>query len=523
MCGIAVIVGPGASGRADVFEKMKDAIAPRGEAMEVSQTDLHMLATSRLKIVDRDHAQQPWFSTDERFVLSYNGEIFNHADLRAELEAQGHHCRSVSDTEVVLETILAWGEPALLKMRGQYAFTILDQENERVFIARDPAGVNPLYWAHDGSRLFVASEVKALVPTGLKIHEVPPGHCGWAEPGQVPELHPYIDLLRLGEGEPMIEDLDEAKALVRSTYERAVAIRVDTDLTVGVILSGGLDSSLALVHVARMHPDCVAFTIGTPGSPDIEYARRLTSDLGVRHVVIDVAPKDLNLDRVKQAIRVSECTEYGDVINAVATQILFERIHADGVKVVLTGDGSDELFGGYDMYAKVSEADRRRLFLHKIRHLSRTELQRVDRASMSNNVEARVPYLDLDMLLLSMRIPLEYKVRDGYEKWILRQTFADVLPDYILARHKNPMSHSSGVHERARLYKPMFSRIYRSYGYEALGPMRRDFSSVLRTHDYDLEKAVAAAETAGDYSAGEKARDWVGAVRWNVQGALRKK
>ena len=186
--------------------------------------------------------------------------------------------------------------------------------------------------------------------------------------------------------------------LVRRTYREAVRMRVDTDLTVGVILSGGLDSSLALAHVREMHPDCVAFTVGTEGSEDLAYARRLTADLGVRHEVVTLRPRDIGLADVREAIRVSEATEYGDVINAVVSLQLFQRVHASGVKIVLTGDGSDELFGGYDMYREISPEQSKALFLHKIRHLSRTELQRVDRTSMGNGVEARVPYLDLDML-----------------------------------------------------------------------------------------------------------------------------
>jgi len=520
MCGIALVVGPGAGQRWATFDAMKLAIAPRGESMEASYEPDALLATSRLKIVDREHARQPWSSSDGRWVLCYNGEVFNHDALRERLVAEGHRQRSRSDTEVVLESFLAWGQDALLGLRAEFAFAVLDRHTSRVFVARDPAGVKPLYWARDGQLLYLASEVKALVPTGLRVHEVPPGHCGWAEPGTDPVLVPYIDLLRLGEGESMIDDIEEAKAAVRATYHDAVALRVDTDLTVGVILSGGLDSSLTLLHVQQMHPDCVAFTVGAPGSPDLDYARRLTADLGVPHEVVTLAPRDVGLQDIREAIRVSEATEYGDIINAVVSLKIFERVHACGVKVVLTGDGSDELFGGYDMYARVAPADRRRLFLHKIRHLSRTELQRVDRTSMGRNVEARVPYLDLQMLLLSMRIPLDLKVRDGYEKWILRETFTDLLPDYIKARHKNPMSHSSGLHERARLFKPMFPRIYRSFGYDALGPMRRDFSSVLRAHDYDLAAAIAAAETAEDYTPVERARDFAGAVRWNVAAML---
>jgi asparagine synthase (glutamine-hydrolysing) len=451
--------------------------------------------------------------------------VFNFEAIRSQLLDEDHALRSDSDTEAVLEAVLAWGEDALLRFRGEYAFGLVDRQTRRVFLARDPAGVKPLYWTLSGGRLAVASEVKSLVGghlgAGVIVHEVPPGHCGWAEPGSAPELHPYVDLLALGEGQPMVEDLDEATELVRGTYREAVRTRVDTDLPVGVILSGGLDSSLTLVHVREMHPDCVAFTVGTEDSEDLAYARRLTKDLGVRHEVITLRPRDIGLGDVKEAIRVSEATEYGDVINSVVSLRLFRHIHEAGIKVVLTGDGSDELFGGYDMYKDIAPEQSRALFLHKIRHLSRTELQRVDRASMGNGVEARVPYLDLDMLTMAMRIPASMKIRDGYEKWILRHTFADVLPDYILARHKNPMSHSSGLHERIRLYQPLFAGIYRSYGYEALGPMRRDFWRVLQESDHDLERALVAAESARDFTPAEHARDLAGAVKWNVVGGVR--
>ena len=130
-------------------------------------------------------------------------------------------------------------------------------------------------------------------------------------------------------------------------------MRVDTDLTVGVVLSGGLDSSLALLHVREMHPDCVAVTVGVPDSPDVAYARRLAADLGVPHEVVELRPRDIRLADVREAIRISELTEYGDIINAVVSVPIFRRLRELGVKVVLTGDGSDELFGGYPMYHQV--------------------------------------------------------------------------------------------------------------------------------------------------------------------------
>ena len=520
MCGIALLVGPNAASGGVAFDRMVAGIRSRGEVLETDRSETALLATSRLCIVDRDRAVQPWISSDGRWALCYNGEVFNHAELRSQLAAQGRPQRSESDTEVVLEALLAWGDDALLQFRGEFAFAALDRSTGTVLLARDPAGVKPLYWARAAGLLHIASEVKSLTSLGVTIHEVPPGHIGRGSAFADPVLSPYIDLLSLGEGEPQITDVDEAKAILRETYRESVRLRVDTDLPVGVILSGGLDSSLTLLHAVQMHPDCRAFTVGTEGSEDVAYARRLAADLGVPHEVVTVRPGEISLRDVRDAIYRSEVTEYGDAINAVVSMKIFERVHDSGVKVVLTGDGSDELFGGYDMYAQVPAADRRRLFLHKIRHLSRTELQRVDRTSMGMRVEARVPFLDIQMLLLSMRIPLEMKVRDGYEKWIVREAFSDLLPDYIKARHKNPMSHSSGLHERIRLFKPLFPRIYRSFGYEALGPMRRDFSVVLAQHGNDLGRAVAAAELAEDYRPTERLRDFAGAVRWNVHGAL---
>jgi asparagine synthase (glutamine-hydrolysing) len=520
MCGIAMILGPGADRAA--FQRMMSSLAPRGEVEEVLLGDGLLAGTQRLRIVDRDRAVQPWVSADGRWLLCYNGEVFNHHQLHAELEGLGHVFRSDSDTEVVLEAFLEWGEGAVSRLRGEFAFAIAERRADRVYLARDPLGVKPLYWSRAGDRLHLASEIKALVPFGAEVCELPPGHHGWADAASGPDLAPYLDLLRLGDGQAPIEDPEVAAKLVRAELADSIRVRVDTDLTVGVILSGGVDSSLTLLHVREMHPDCVAFTIGAPGSQDLSYARRLTAELGVPHEVIEVRPQDIRLAGIREAIGVSELTEYGDIINAVVSVPLFRRIHQRGIKVVLSGDGSDELFGGYPMYYEIGAAESRRLFLHKIRNLCRTELQRLDRASMSQGVELRVPFLDPALVELAMRLPIDLKMRDGQEKWIIRHAFADLLPGYIQRRPKDMLSYSTGLHDRARLFKPLFPRLYRSFGYDLMEPMRRDFDTVLDRCGHDLDRAVADGAARPDYNIWEHARDFAGAARWNAVPALRK-
>ena len=175
------------------------------------------------------------------------------------------------------------------------------------------------------------------------------------------------------------------------------------------------------------------------------------------------------------------------------------------------------------MYDQIGASSSGRLLLHMIRNLHRTELQRVDRVSMGHAVETRVPYLDLSIVELAMRLPAGLKIRDGQEKWIIRQAFADMLPEYVRRRPKNPMSHSSGLHERARLYRPLFPRLYRSFGYDLLEPMRRDFSVVLGQCGHDLDLALADSQARQDYTALEHARDLAGALRWNTTAALRRR
>jgi asparagine synthase (glutamine-hydrolysing) len=520
MCGIALIVGPNPDRR--VFDSMLDMIASRGEVREALCDDRHQLGTQRLKIVDRERAVQPWSSPDGRLAVCYNGEVYNFRSLRSELAALGHVLRSDSDTEVVLEAFLEWGERAVDRLRGEFAFAIVDKTAGQVYFARDPLGVKPLYWSRHGGHLYAASELKALVPVGGRIHEIAPGHHGWGSPGGDPATTAYVDLLSMGNGDEPVEDVGEAARRVRAALEDSIRVRVDTDLTVGVILSGGLDSTLTLLHVREMHPDCVAFTIGTSDSEDVSYARRVARDLGVPHEVIELTPGEIRLQDIREAIRMSELTEYGDVINAVISRPLFARVRSQGVKVVLCGDGSDELFGGYDMYKQPDPGLRQRIFQHKLHNLGRTELQRVDRTSMGQGVEARVPFLDLALVRLAMRLPIGLKLRDGQEKWILRHAFADILPGYVRERPKNPLSHSSGLHERVRLYRSQFPRLYRSFGYERLGPMRRDFSIVLTEHDLDLDRALDDVRTQPDYSLTDHARDLAGALRWNAAGALRR-
>ena len=522
MCGIALILGPRAPDAREQFAQMLATLAPRGEIQETGGGPGLLAGTQRLRIVDRDAAVQPWTSADGRWVLCFNGELFNYRELAAQLTALGAPPRGDGDTAVLAAAFAQWGEQAAGRFRGEFAFAMADTEQQRVYLARDPLGVKPLYWARRDGALHVASEIKALVPLGAAVHEVPPGHHGWGGPAAGPELSAYRWLgPDTGAAPELVSDPAEAAKLVRAAFEDSVRVRVDTDLTVGVVLSGGLDSSLTLLHVAQMHPDCVAFTVGAPGSDDLRYARRLCADLGVPHEVVELSPARIGRAQIRAAIEMSELTEYGDIINAVVSVPLFARVAAAGVKVVLTGDGSDELFGGYPMYHRAGPEQARRLFAHKLTHLARTELQRVDRTSMGHGVEARVPFLDPALVELAGRLPLDLKVRDGQEKWILREAFADLLPGYIRSRPKNPMSHSSGLHERARLYKPLFPGLHRSAGYDLCAPVRRDFSGVLEACGNDLDLALAQLAARPDYTAGERARDFAGALKWNAAGLAR--
>lgn len=520
MCGIVVSLGPEADPA--VFRRMLATLEPRGEVTETrSETGL-LTGVRRLPVVDRQRAVQPWVSADERWVLCYNGEVFNHHELRAELTALGCGFRGMSDTEVVLAGFLRWGEAMVSRLRGEYAFVIVERASGRAYLVRDPLGVKPLYWTQAPGCLHVASEVKALVGFGAPITEVPPGHHGWVQADAAACLRPYVNLLALGAGLPTVDDPDEAALLVRAALTDSIRARLDTDLTVGVLLSGGLDSSLALLHARELHPDCVAVTVGVPESPDLRYARRLAKDLGVPHEVVELQPRDIRLAQIREAIRISELTEYGDIINAVVSVPLFRRLRELGVKVAVTGDGSDELFGGYPMYHRVGPEAVRRLLLHKISNLGRTELQRVDRTSMAYGVEARVPFLDPSVVELAMRLPIGLKLRAGQEKWIVRRAFADLLPDYIRRRPKNPMSYSSGLHERARLYKPVFARLHRSFRYDLAEPVRRDFGRVLTSCGNDLDRAIAAGRARPDYTVLEHARDLVGAAKWNAVPVVRR-
>lgn len=518
MCGIALVIGE--NGSRDLFETMFDRIAPRGEIREQFTGPGLLAGTQRLAIVDRERAVQPWRSADGRWVLCYNGEVFNHEELRAELRGLGRRFRSESDTEVVLEAFLEWGEAAVDRLRGEFAFAIVDTSTLDTFLARDPLGVKPLYYSTRRGVLHIASEVKALVPVGARISAFPPGHHGWRRGHKDIDPRPYFDLHgqlhRLGP----VTDPEEAIALVRDTLTDAIRVRLRTDLPVGVVLSGGLDSSLVLAHTARMHPDCVAFTIGAPDSPDLAYARRLTAELGVRHEVIDLNPAEIGLSAIREAVRIGELDEYGDIINAVVSIPLFRRIHDAGLAVVLTGDGSDELFGGYPMYHTIGADDADRLFVHKLLNLGRTELQRVDRSAMGQGVETRVPFLDRDVVELAMRIPLHLKISGSQEKWLVREAFADLLPEYILKRPKAGMSYSSGLHDRARLFKPWFPRLHRSYGYDLHEPIRRDFDSLLAAAGDDLDLALAEGARRRDYTPFERGKDMLGALRWNVQPAV---
>jgi asparagine synthase (glutamine-hydrolysing) len=439
MCGIA-----GMWGECDVntVRKMMNRIAHRGPDAQGAFQDKEnrvSLGHRRLAIMDPAGGDQPICDRDRQRAIVANGEIYNHASLRSQLEG-GHSFSTGSDSEVALHLFDERGPACAPDLDGMFAFALAD--GAELFIARDPVGIKPLYYGQRGSTLVFASEIKALVGVARNVREFPPGSWFHTDRG----AHTYFTL---PEKRPRQRRDAEHIALVRETLERSVVKRLMSDVRVGAFLSGGLDSSIiaALIrpHVRELH----TFSVGIEGSRDLEAARLVARHLDTEHHEYVLEPAEVSA-RLPEIIYHLESFDQ-DLVRSAIPCFFTARLASREVKVILTGEGADELFAGYRYYRKYRDP----LLLHRelrrsVQSLHNINLQRVDRLTMAHSVEGRVPFLDLEMIDLALTIPPALKLhgengQDRVEKWILRKAFEDLLPAEIMWRAKEQFDEGSGT------------------------------------------------------------------------------
>ena len=462
-----------------------DVASLRRQALELSQRQRHrgpdwsgvyvdeqaILVHERLAIVDPASGAQPLRSSDGALALAVNGEIYNHVALRAEASGKsggaGHAPRldyeytTASDCEVInaLYRDLDSSEPVgnfVNRLNGIFAFALWDSLARRYLIARDPFGVCSLYWGHDSDgRLCVASEMKALVEVCTDVAEFPPGHIYDSANGQLSRYyrktwHDHVPAH--GQG--------IAAAALREALEQAVHRQLMTDVPYGVLLSGGLDSSLVAACAARFArqrveegdraeawwPRLHSFAIGLEGSPDLAAAQIAADALGtVHHACVYTFAE--GLDALPEVIRHIETYEVTTIRAATPMYLLARRIKAMGVKMVLSGEGSDEIFGGYLYFHKAPSAEALHAeTVRKLDALHSYDCLRANKSMLAWGVEARVPFLDLEFIDVAMGFDPQLKMVDarGIEKAVLREAFIGVLPDAILWRQKEQFSDGVG-------------------------------------------------------------------------------
>lgn len=443
MCGIAAILGTQKS--ADRLESMLRMIAHRGEDRhfnESAEFENCVLGMNRLAIVDRDHARQPISSGNGRYHVILNGEIYNHQSIRQELEALGFSFETSSDTEVVVNAYAAWGVSCLEKFSGMYAFIIYDTQEKDIFAARDPFGVKPLYFLQEGNgTAYFASEIKALCDIGGREEEIklfPPGHYMISG-----ELHRYFHLPTHIERDVSDEDAVEK---IRFLFDHSVKIRVQTDLPVAVYFSGGVDSAAVLEAARRFHPDVTAIIAGNDRSQDRQVAVRYCEENDIKYAIGVPPDEDELFALAPEIVRITESFE-PNMIRQSAVSYYIAKTAADlGFKIILCGEGSDEIFAGYPEFLGLRSGDVERRTLEFLSDLHRTQLQRVDRTSMFYTTEVREPFLDKDLVSYVASLPGGMKIDPKLKisKLILRKAMAGRLPDYISQRKKVVLSEGAG-------------------------------------------------------------------------------
>ena len=442
MCGIAAILDRSSrtfsesEGYGKVLVSMLEKIAYRGDKERFGETfvsDRFALGTNRLAIVGRDDGQQPLVENGGGLLAIFNGEIYNFRQLRAELERAGFVFRTSTDTEVLIYGYRAWKERLPEKIDGMFAFVVYDSETGEFLAARDHIGIKPLYYTVVSDVYYFASEQKCLVPFSDDITTVSPGCL--IKNGQVRRYHDFDET-------PLEMSQEEIVERVRMLFKEAVKKRVDTDLPIGVTFSGGLDSTAVLHFAHQYHPNVTAFTIGFKGAVDVEVASRYCKDYGIPHKIYELDQDELT-NILPRIVYEAEFFEGVDVMDTCLGYFPYQEIRKHGIKVALCGEGSDEVLAGYDLFR--SHKDRDELMRYRVKNLHRTDVQRVDRSSMMNSVEARVPFLDKAFLEFAYQIPMALKLVDGVEKWIFREAFRGDLPDYIIERTKVRMPDGSGL------------------------------------------------------------------------------
>lgn len=414
-----------------------------------------ILAHERLSIVDPQSGGQPLLSKDGKLALAVNGEIYNHREIRAELAGE-YEFLTGSDCEVILALYRKKGINFLEDLNGIFAFALYDSENDSWLIARDPVGVIPLYigWDNDG-RLYAASELKALEGVCSSIKPFLPGHYWYSREGQMTRWYKRDWM----EYETVKNNTTDITAL-RSALEDAVKRQLMSDVPYGVLLSGGLDSSIisaiAKKYAARRietdsrkeawWPQLHSFAIGLEGAPDLAAARKVAEHIGTVHHEIHYTVQE-GLDAIRDVIYFIETYDVTTVRASTPMYLLARVIKSMGIKMVLSGEGADEVFGGYLYFHKAP--DSKAFHEETVRKLGKLHLYDCLRANKSLcawGVEGRVPFLDKEFLDVAMRLnPEDKMIKDGrIEKWVLRKAFEDLLPESVVWRQKEQFSDGVG-------------------------------------------------------------------------------
>lgn len=436
--------------------QMSKTIRHRGPDWSgIFSNDNAVLAHERLAIVDPRSGKQPLYSKDGKLVLAVNGEIYNHREIRKQFEGK-YEFLTQSDCEVILALYREKGPAFLEDLNGIFAFALYDIENNRFLIGRDHIGIIPLYqgWDKDGA-YYVASELKALEGYCEKIEEFLPGQYYYSPDGKPSQWYSR-DWMEYEN----VKDNQSSVAELRKALEDAVERQLMSDVPYGVLLSGGLDSSIisavAKKFAARRiesgntedawWPQLHSFAIGLEGSPDLAAARKVAEHIGSVHHEINFTVQE-GLDAIRDVIYHIETYDVTTVRASTPMYLLSRYIKSMGVKMVLSGEGADEIFGGYLYFHKAPNAEE----FHKetVRKLSKLHLYdclRANKSLASWGVEGRVPFLDKEFMDVAMRLnPADKMAGNGkIEKHILRQAFEDYLPSEIAWRQKEQFSDGVG-------------------------------------------------------------------------------